>query len=75
MHNYVLRHQAADDAGRPIEFQAKNASKALSIAKQQPHSGPLELWQDGERLCVLSEQRFETGEIWTIRQSVSEDRS
>jgi hypothetical protein len=70
MHSYELVFSdQREDAVQRLQFEAEDTSAALRIAHQQSGTRPLDLWQDGKKLCELRRHPVGSEEVWIVSGS------
>ena len=57
-----------DDAVQRLQFEAADSGRALQIVRQVSGTRPMELWEDGKKLCDLHRKPVGTEEVWIVGQ-------
>jgi hypothetical protein len=68
MHTYEFRFVETNEGAAVdrLQFDGRDASKALSIARDHLRGRQADLWEDGRKLCRLSRVPLGHGEVWVV---------
>jgi len=67
MHRYLLKYTLSGGNSAPsTEFDAEDFDHALVKAHEVASTWPSEVWEDGERVCLIQRRSVDKGEFWLV---------
>lgn len=68
MHQYSLKYMdSAGDSPSAAEFQAHDMSEALIKAHEISSAWPVEVWEDGKRICSIQRNPVGAEDFWFVK--------